>query len=44
MAELAANEEEAWSDEDWQAFPPLYTLQPHAATREAQLNVWIDLL
>ena len=30
MAELAAaNEEEAWSDEDWQAFPPLYTLQPH---------------
>ena len=45
MAELAAaNEEEAWSDEDWRAFPPLYTLQPHAATREAQLNVWIDLL
>ena len=45
MAELAAaNEEEAWSDEDWRAFPPLYTLQPHAATREAQPNVWIDLL
>ena len=45
MAELAAaTEEEAWSDADWQAFPPLYTLQPHAATREAQLNVWIDLL
>ena len=45
MAELAAaQEEDAWSDEDWQAFPPLYTLQPHAATREAQLNVWIELL
>ena len=45
MAELAAaNDEEAWSDEDWRAFPPLYTLQPHAATREAQLNVWIELL
>ena len=45
MAELAAaTEEDAWSDDDWRAFPPLYTLQPHAATREAQLNVWIDLL
>ena len=45
MSKLAAaQEEDAWSDEDWRAFPPLYTLQPHAATREAQLNVWIDLL
>ena len=45
MAELAAaNDTEAWTDADWSAFPPLYTLQPHAATRESQLNIWIDLL
>ena len=45
MAELAAaTEEEAWSDEDWRSFPPLYTLQPVAETRAQQLKIWVELV
>ena len=45
MAALAASSSSTeWSALDWQAFPPLYTLQPVAETRRQQLKVWVELV
>ena len=44
MAASAVQWPEGWSPPQQWSFPPMFTLQPVAATRDKQLRIWRDLI